>query len=118
MQLDVQRLKEALEGTGWMRFLSVMSFLTVAYYAFSCVVQCFSKSPSAILDLILAVLMAIFGWKLWSAANNLDRLRYKEDPEALYAAFNDLGTYFLIFAISPIVGLIVGLLVAIASIPS
>ena len=102
MQVDLQRLRSVIRGTGWAKFLAIMYYIAAVGYILGCV-----TIPFGIITIIL-------GMKLWSAADNLDRLKYSDDPTALYAALDDLGSYFVWSGILVVVGIILTVVSVIA----
>ncbi|NPB03724.1 MAG: DUF5362 domain-containing protein [Thermotogae bacterium] len=90
MQLDLQRLRGSIKGTGWAKFLAVMSYFYGGIAILGCV------------TIPLGIFYIIIGMKLWSLASRLEQLKYQDDPDLLYAALDDLGsmlTWYGIFVV-------------------
>jgi len=109
MQIDIQRLRSSIKGTGWAKFLAIVHYITGALYILGCV------------TIPLGIFMIIIGMKIWNAAGELDKLKYSEDPGHLYAALDNIGSFFVwsgIFVIVTIVLYVLFLVVYIAFLSS
>ncbi len=83
MQIDVQRLRNSIKGTGWAKFLAIVYYVLGAIYILGCV------------TIPLGIFMFIIGIKTWNAASDLERLKYTDDPERLYSALDNIGSMFV-----------------------
>lgn len=103
MQVDAQRLRMAIKGTGWAKFLAILYYVISVFYILGCV-----TIPFAIFTIIM-------GMKLWAAANKLEQLKYQDDPNVLYAALDDLGSFFTWSGIFVVVSIVLTILAFVVS---
>ena len=81
--------------------MAVLTYIAAALYILGC------------FTIPIGIFLIIVGMKLWGAANKLEQLKYQDNPDILYAALEDLGSYFTWSGILLIVSIILGVLAAI-----
>ncbi|NPB03723.1 MAG: hypothetical protein GXO39_04840 [Thermotogae bacterium] len=103
MQLDVQRLRNTrlVAMPILVKIVAVYTFIFVILSALVPLVA-FVMMPAgkligfiifSLLFIPLAIILAVVGKKLWSAAKHLEKLKHEEDPYALYWTLEDLIAY-------------------------